>query len=331
MSTTDGDTPITEDDLARMFDEEDAARASEQEDVVAEEAEPEPEPEPEPVEEVPADGDGPLPTEVGAEAPAEVVEPPAVEPDTSEVATPEHLAWAARRNLTDFEAAAKLAYEQEKFLGKKASEIEELRRQLEEQPQPQQQFSEQTRTDQWIAAALSSPDPARYAMELAQAGEWGTYEAYMQNWEAIVGESVTMGVHQQIMSQLEQAAPEPEPQGPTSLADAFAMSGVYDLQNDPLVPLIKQVADGLGAQHPLVQRAAEGDTVAVSAIVEIARAQQVTQRTVRLDGTPVDDEARKAAARVTGSGDAPTRTPPKPDPLAADKEEWRRMGVLPVE
>ena len=153
----------------------------------------------------------------------------------------------------------------------------------------------------------------------------------MQMWEQIVGESVTVNVHNQILGQLAEQQPEqPEEQRP--VAEAFALVGVYDLVNDPLVPTIRSVADELGGEHPLVQGAARGEVMAVSAIVEIARSRTVTRRTVRLDGSPVDEESRrKAAASIQGAGSSPSRTPPPKDPLAGDREEWRRMGVLPVE
>ena len=323
--TEEDDQPITEEEFARMLGEEDAARANGSEEAVAPapEAEIRPEepvlrPEPEPESDLPLNPEDAPVTEI--EAPE-----PELEPET----LAEHLAWAERRNLASFEDAAKLAWEQEKFLGKKASEIDELRQQLLAAPEDGPQ-SAPTRTDNWMAQALSSPDPARYAYELYANGEWGTYEQYMQMWEQIVGETVTVNVHNQILSALgEQEASEP--QGERPIAEAFALVGVYDLEHDPLVPTIRSVADELGGEHPLVQGAARGEVMAVSAIVEIARSRTVTRRTVRLDGSPVDEETRKRAASISGSGNSPTRTPPKEDPLAADREEWRRMGVLPVE
>jgi hypothetical protein len=337
MSTSD-DEPITEEDLARILEEEDRAalEASAETEEVAEpepEQEPDLDPEPEPEPEPEFSLKPPEPTGgEEEELPAELEDPDLVQP---EAGVQEHLAWAERRNLLSFEDAAKLAYEQEKFLGRKASEIEELRAQIAEiesqSPAPQQNG----RTDTWIAQALSSPDPARYAQELAQAGDWQTYDTFMQMWEQIVGETVTMGVHNQILALLQEEQPEPQPVTPeqkaSTIAEAFAMAGVFDLQNDPLVPVIRQVGDELGGNHPLVLGAADADPTSVAAIVEIARSRVTTRRTLRLDGTPVDDEARKAAARVTGSGGAPRRTPPQKDPLAAETEEWKRMGVLPVE
>jgi len=333
------DEPITEEDLARMFREEDAASAASaaaEEDPEPEpqgpDDEPTPEPGPEPEAEPEPEPEPAAPTEPGPgeELPPEVEDPDLVQP---EAGVADHLAWAERRNLLSFDDAAKLAYEQEKFLGRKSSEIEALREQLREQeaeaPVPQ------GRTDQWIAAALSSPDPGHYAYELAQAGEWETYQTFMQNWEQLVGETVTLGVHNQIIAALQEESEGPqmptEPDTGQRIADAFAMAGVYDLINDPLVPTIKIVADELGAKHPLVLGAAQADPVAVSAIVEIARSRTYTTRTVRLDGTPVTEESRRAAARVAGQGGSPRRAAPPADPLQAETEEWRRMGVLPVE
>jgi hypothetical protein len=79
-----------------------------------------------------------------------------------------------------------------------------------------------------------------------------------------------------------------------------------------------------------VQGAAVGDPMAVSAIVEIARSRTLTTRTLRMDGTEVD-AGRKAASAITDGGEAPSRTPPAPDPFVKLDEEWRRMGVLPAE
>ena len=326
MSEQEEDQPITEEEFARMLAEQDAKDQAPEE--VAAEPEPEPEVELEPgdlVVDLETGESTTIPEEPGEEPPAEELE--------AEAELAEHVAWAQRRNLSDFEAATKLAYEQEKFLGRKSSEIEALREQLREYEEQQPQQVPEGRSDQWIAAALSSPDPGRYAWELASAGDWPTYQQFMGMWETIVGETVTMGVHQQILAGLEeQAAQEPEqPVQPNAVADAFAAVGVYDLVNDPLAPTIRAVADEMGGQHPLVQAAGRGDQTAIAAIVEIARSRTYTTRTVRLDGTPVDDETRKRASGVTGEGGAPVRTPPSKDPLADDKEAWRRMGVLPVE
>jgi hypothetical protein len=329
MSEPEEDQPITEEDFARMLAEQDA------QDQAPEEAAADPEPEPEAeVELQPGDLVVDLETGESTTVPEEPGEPPAEELEVdAETELAEHVAWAQRRNLSDFEAATKLAYEQEKFLGRKSSEIEALREQLREYEEQQPQQTPEGRSDQWIAAALSSPDPGRYAWELAQGGDWTTYQQFMGMWETIVGETVTMGVHQQILAGLEeQAAQEPEqPVQPNAIADAFAAVGVYDLQNDPLAPTIRAVADEMGGQHPLVVAAGRGDQTAIAAIVEIARSRTYTTRTVRLDGTPVDDESRKRAAAITGEGGAPVRTPPAKDPLAEDREAWRRMGVLPVE
>jgi len=331
MSEQEEDQPITEEEFARMLAEQDAQDQAPEEAAV-EEPEPEAEVEPEPPELEP-EAEPVIPGRPGEpdeqpELPPEELELPAGEEPA------EHIAWAQRRNLTDFESAAKLAFEQEKFLGRKSSEIEALREQLREVEQQVGQPAPPPRSEQWIAAALSSPDPARYAWELAEAGDWATYQQYMGMWEQIVGESVTMSVHQQILTGLEeQEQREPDEPGTpeNAIQDAFAAVGVYDLQNDPLVPTIRQVADEMGGKHPLVEAAARGDATAIAAIVEIARSRTYTTRTVRLDGTPVEDEDRKRASAVTGSGGSPTRTPPKEDPLAADREQWRRMGVLPVE
>lgn len=320
MSGTEDDQPITEEEFARMLGEEDAARANGAEAATEPEPEPEFEPEPELPETVSADA----PLEDGEPLPAEV-EDPELEPDTGQIA--EHLAWAERRNLLSFEDAAKLAWEQEKFLGRKATEIDELRQQLQSAPEA---APGQTRTDNWMASALSSPDPATYAYELAANGEWGTYEQYMQMWEQIVGETVTVNVHKQIQATLAEQQPE-QPAEQRPIAEAFALVGVYDLEHDPLVPTIRSVADELGGEHPLVQGAARGEVMAVSAIVEIARSRTVTRRTVRLDGSPVDEASRRGAASLSGAGSSPSRTPPAKDPLAGDMVEWRRMGVLPVE
>ena len=289
-----------------------------------------PEPEPEVVEDAHETAH-----ESAQEVAQEVAEPtdlpeelpdPDLEPESFE--QPEHLAWAERRNLTNFEDAAKLAFEQERFLGRRASEIQELREQLEQVEVP---VETQQRSDDWIAAAISSPDPGRYAMELAQAGEWQAYDTMMQAWESVVGETVVMNVHNQIQGAIQQQQaeqPQFQPVGPDRVREAFALAGIFDLDNHPLRPTIVSVADEMGGAHPLVQGAAQGDPMAVSAIVEIARARTVTTRTLRMDGTEVDDAGRQAAASLTGNGGTPSRTPPRPDPFEKLDEEWRRMGVL---
>jgi hypothetical protein len=321
----DEDQPITEEDLARMFAEEDAQATATEEAPEPEsepggpEDEPAIEPEPPVGEPEPEEQPGLEPGELPGEEPI---------PDGVEEALAEHLAWAERRNLVDFEAAAKLAWEQEKFLGRRASEIQELQEQLAayEQQQPEQI------TPEWIAQAIGSPDPGRFAYELAANDNWTAYSEMMQAWESIAGPAVTMAVHNQIVTaiQEQQAQPAPEAEQGANVRAAFQQVGIIDLDNDPLRPMLMQIADELGGQDPLIESLARGDANAAHALVRMAQMRTVTTRTVRLDGSPVD-ESRQAAARVAGQGSAPSRTPPPKNPFAAEEEEWRRMGVLPVE
>lgn len=325
------DQPLTEAELAHMFAEEGRAQASEPpaEKTLDEVLDPEPEEEivvEEPAIEIPPEKERPDDPDPSAEPAIVEIPDPDLQPESFE--QPEHLAWAERRNLTNFEDAAKLAFEQERFLGRRASEIQELREQLEQQPQAVP-GEPPLRSEEWIASVLSSPDPGRYAWELARGGEWTSYASLMEAWETIVGPTVTMNVHQQIVGTLDQEPePEPEPQSnPERIREAFALVGIFDLDNHPLRGTIIQVADEMGANHPLVQGAAVGDPMAVSAIVEIARSRTLTTRTLRMDGSEVD-QSRKAAAAVTDGGDSPSRTPSAPDPFEKLDVEWRRMGVL---
>ena len=319
-----GDEPITEQDLAQMFEEEGKAVDPEPIDEGSPHAEPYDTPaDPEPtVVEVPSEPEVPVAT-----APDPEGEPEATEPLEG---TAEHLAWAERRNLTDFEAAAKLAYEQERFLGRRANELTEARERAEalEEALAAQQPQIPLRSDDWIQQAVMSPDPGRYAFELARTGDWQTYERMMETWESVVGETITVGVHGQIMAAMSAAAeaegqqPNGDPQG--AIREAFAANGIYDMLGDPLMATVKKVADEMGGGSELVQGVARGDAIATQALVEIARARSLTTRTLRIsENDPRPD--------VTAEGQSPSRTPQKPDPFADMTEEWRRMGVLPVE
>lgn len=343
------DQPLTEAELAQMFVEEgrqppeepqstekplDVVLDPEPETPVETVIDPEPGPQIPPEKRRPEDPD-PTQEPEPIELPAEVPDPD-LEPESFEQA--EHLAWAERRNLTSFDEAAKLAYEQERFLGKRATEVTELREQLREAEARAEQATADSpplRSDEWIASVLTSPDPGRFAWDLARGGEWETYQALMEGWEQIVGQTATMNVHRQITAQLEAEqgqALEPEA-APADAAErvreAFALAGIFDLDTHPLRETIIQVADEMGGAHPLVQGAAQGDVLAVQAIVEIARSRTLTTRTLRMDGsevTPVDP-----AQAISGNGAAPSREPAKPDPFAKLDDEWRRMGALPSE
>jgi len=336
------DQPLTEAELAQMFMEEGRQPPEEPQSTekpIDSVLDPEPEPEEpeivaEPGPEIPpekARPDDPDPTAEPA-----VVEPPDPDLEPESFDQPDHLAWAERRNLTNFEDAAKLAYEQERFLGKKATEIQALQARLAEAESRsgEQPNGTQLRSDDWIASVLTSPDPARFAWDLARAGEWETYAVLMDGWEQIVGQTVTMGVHQQIQAAMEAEQGEPQPEAPTSdpdrIREAFALAGIFDLDTHPLRGTIIQVADEMGGAHPLVQGAAQGDVLAVQAIVEIARSRNLTTRTLRMDGSEVD-ASRQAVQVISGDGGTPSREPPTPDPFAKLDDEWRRMGVLPSE
>jgi hypothetical protein len=141
-----------------------------------------------------------------------------------------------------------------------------------------------------------------------------------------------MAVHNQIIAAIEAQAEEPasEADQGQNVRLAFERVGIIDLDNDPLTPMLKQIADELGGGHPLIVALARGDVNSAHALLEMARMRTVTTRTVRLDGTPVDN-GRQDAARLVGEGGAPSRTPPPTNPFAGEEEEWRRMGVLPTE
>jgi hypothetical protein len=310
----DEDVPISETDLAQMFEEEGKA------------VDPEPEFQPEQTDiepELVVEPEVPLPDPDGGE-------PPSTEELTGEPETAEHLAWAERRNLTDFEAAAKLAYEQERFLGRRANELTEARERADALEEALSAQAPQTpaRSDDWIQQAVMSPDPGRYAFELARVGDWQTYERMMETWEGVVGETITVGVHNQIMAAMQAAAEAegPQPNGDVqgAIREAFAANGVYDMLGDPLMATVKKVADELGGQSEIVLGVARGDAIATQALVEIARARSLTTRTLRIS----ENDERPD---VTAEGQSPSRTPQKPDPFADMTEEWRRMGVLPVE
>lgn len=302
-------------------------------------------PEPKPVDEVTVDEEEERPDEEEEAAPEEPDEEEAAsEPEAPaeevEPAEEDLIAdWARRKfgedTRLETEAERKLAkaaYEQEKLLGKKAAEAQELRAQQEERELQERIDALNTpgvltsEEDGWVDEAILADDPGSYAYDALQAGRPDLYAAVMDRWASQGEQESRMAriLHSRVMQAVSQPLPSEQESYTAALGETFVSLG---LDIEAHGPRILEKAEELGAGHPSVAGMMSPDPdirrIATRAIYDLVATSRTSVVKARTEDTISDrvreEQLRQAAAGVQQGG--PRQEQPKKSPFWEEFEE----------
>lgn len=220
----------------------------------------------------------------------------------------------------DPDKALKGAAELQRLMGRRDQEKIELARrveQLEAAAAQAQAFSSvggylSDEQREWVEAAVESPNPAGYAQQAIQAGEYELARALCREWAQVnpyeatrVGQFVDAVEYQETQRQAE---PEPVPPATTwkALTESYPELRTYEGQ---MVGTLER----LGPEHPLVQEARSTDPAqavrGIFGIYEIAKASTFalseTRNGVKAKQRQAASDAIEAAV-VTSSSNSPS-------------------------